>query len=148
MNWETIKSKIEEQSKIFLILLTVIGFIIGLFFVTSRIKVEPDQAIKLSRPPRVEISFLVFESEDFQKLEIFEGSAEPEEKGREEPFEPYVVEEEEEVEEEEVEEEEVEEETNEADQMEEEAPPLEEMEETEEMEEELFEPEPFHEEPI
>ncbi len=90
----------EQRSKLVSVFLSLLGLGIGALFVFNNLGAEADEAVKSAKPPQATINFSVFQREEFQVLEIFEGSTMPEEKGRERPFEIYVPEEEREEEEE------------------------------------------------
>lgn len=92
----------DKDKKILLFLSTVVvavaasgGFV---FYLRSHEEVTPESVLR-----KPSISFEVFEKESFKELEVFEEASEkPEEKGRENPFDEYEIQEEE-VEEEETE---------------------------------------------
>jgi len=98
MNFSNIKNKLEERAKLVLTFLAAAGFLTGFLFVLLGLGAKPDESIINARAPEVKINFSVFQKDEFKDLEVFEGSSRPEEQGRDAPFSPYMVEEEEELE--------------------------------------------------
>jgi hypothetical protein len=96
-----IKNPIKRNKKIFLIAGSLL--IAGIASVIFLLSLKPKGKIySLTPKKKININFEVFEKEGFKTLKLFEGeSTVPEEKGRENPFEKYEVEEPEEEEEEE-----------------------------------------------
>lgn len=88
MKTEVLKEILKENSKILvifviaLVVLVSIAYFAKIFFYGK----EPEVVFE---PKEIKINFGIFEDEGFKKLEVFEGTSLPKEKGRENPFVPY-----------------------------------------------------------